>query len=51
VVQTNRTTTHNNKAVEGYSGSLDYEVREHGVRILLVEPGDTLTLAKAGSRA
>ena len=26
-------------AVEGYSGSLDHEVREHGVRILLVEPG------------
>ena len=26
-------------AVEGYSQSLDHEVREHGVRILLVEPG------------
>ena len=26
-------------AVEGYSGSVDHEVREHGVRILLVEPG------------
>ncbi|TDO44262.1 short subunit dehydrogenase [Kribbella sp. VKM Ac-2527] len=26
-------------AVEGYSESLDHEVREHGVRILLVEPG------------
>jgi NAD(P)-dependent dehydrogenase (short-subunit alcohol dehydrogenase family) len=26
-------------AVEGYSGSLDHEVREHGVRVLLVEPG------------
>ncbi|WP_408057704.1 SDR family NAD(P)-dependent oxidoreductase [Streptomyces violaceus] len=26
-------------AIEGYSGSLDHEVREHGVRILLVEPG------------
>jgi NAD(P)-dependent dehydrogenase (short-subunit alcohol dehydrogenase family) len=40
-------TTHNNKAVEGYSGSLDNEVREHGVLILLVEPGGTLTLARA----
>ena len=44
-------TTHNNKAVEGYSGSLDNEVREHGVRILLVEPGGTLTLARAVLRA
>ena len=26
-------------AVEGYSQSLDHEVREHGVRVLLVEPG------------
>jgi NAD(P)-dependent dehydrogenase (short-subunit alcohol dehydrogenase family) len=26
-------------AVEGYSQSLDHEVRDHGVRILLVEPG------------
>jgi NAD(P)-dependent dehydrogenase (short-subunit alcohol dehydrogenase family) len=26
-------------AVEGYSGSLDHEVRDYGVRILLVEPG------------
>ena len=26
-------------AVEGYSESLDHEVREHGVRVLLVEPG------------
>ncbi|MER5401761.1 oxidoreductase [Streptomyces sp. NPDC002599] len=30
-------------AVEGYSESLDHEVREHGVRILLVEPGATNT--------
>ena len=29
-------------AVEGYSESLDHEVREHGVRVLLVEP-DTNT--------
>jgi NAD(P)-dependent dehydrogenase (short-subunit alcohol dehydrogenase family) len=26
-------------AVEGYSESLDHEVREHGVRVLLVQPG------------
>jgi short-subunit dehydrogenase len=26
-------------AIEGYSGSLDHEVRDYGVRILLVEPG------------
>src|SRR5688500_10458833 len=26
-------------AVEGYSGSVDHEVREYGVRVLLVEPG------------
>ena len=25
-------------AVEGYSESVDHEVREHGVRVLLVEP-------------
>src|SRR5215216_2284913 len=30
-------------AVEGYSESLDHEVREHGVRVLLVEPGFTKT--------
>jgi short-subunit dehydrogenase len=30
-------------AVEGYSGSLDHEVREHGVRVLLVEPAYTQT--------
>jgi NAD(P)-dependent dehydrogenase (short-subunit alcohol dehydrogenase family) len=30
-------------AVEGYSESLDHEVREHGVRVLLVEPGGTNT--------
>jgi NAD(P)-dependent dehydrogenase (short-subunit alcohol dehydrogenase family) len=30
-------------AVEGYSGSLDHEVREHGVRVLLVEPFNTNT--------
>jgi short-subunit dehydrogenase len=30
-------------ALEGYSESLDHEVREHGVRVLLVEPGMTKT--------
>jgi short-subunit dehydrogenase len=30
-------------AVEGYSESLDHEVREHGVRVLLVEPANTST--------
>ncbi|MCQ9130319.1 oxidoreductase [Streptomyces hilarionis] len=30
-------------AIEGYSESLDHEVREHGVRVLLVEPGGTNT--------
>ena len=30
-------------AVEGYSESLDHEVREHGVRVLLVEPAYTRT--------
>ena len=30
-------------AIEGYSESLDHEVREHGVRVLLVEPGFTKT--------
>lgn len=30
-------------AVEGYSESVDHEVRQHGVRVLLVEPGFTKT--------
>src|SRR4051794_3153607 len=30
-------------AMEGYSESLDHEVREHGIRVLLVEPGYTNT--------
>src|SRR5881275_2944638 len=30
-------------AVEGYSESIDHEVREHGVRVLLVEPAYTNT--------
>ena len=30
-------------AIEGYSESVDHEVRQHGVRVLLVEPGFTRT--------
>jgi len=30
-------------AVEGFSESVDHEVREHGVRVLLVEPANTNT--------
>jgi NAD(P)-dependent dehydrogenase (short-subunit alcohol dehydrogenase family) len=30
-------------AIEGYSESVDHEVREHGIRVLLVEPGWTRT--------
>ncbi|NEA60805.1 oxidoreductase [Streptomyces sp. SID13666] len=30
-------------AIEGYSESVDHEVREHGVRVLLIEPGATNT--------
>jgi short-subunit dehydrogenase len=30
-------------AVEGYSESVDHEVRQYGVRVLLVEPGGTRT--------
>ena len=36
-------------AVEGYSESLDHEVREHGVRVLLVEPGYTGTSFEANT--
>jgi NAD(P)-dependent dehydrogenase (short-subunit alcohol dehydrogenase family) len=36
-------------AVEGYSESLDHEVREHGVRVLLVEPAYTRTSFDANS--
>ncbi|GAA5156382.1 oxidoreductase [Pseudonocardia eucalypti] len=35
-------------AVEGYSESLDHEVREHGVRVVLVEPAYTKTGFDAG---
>jgi NAD(P)-dependent dehydrogenase (short-subunit alcohol dehydrogenase family) len=30
-------------AIEGYSESVDHEVREHGIRVLVVEPGGTRT--------
>ena len=30
-------------ALEGYSQSVDHELREYGVRVLLVEPGFTKT--------
>ena len=38
-------------AVEGYSESVDHEVREHGVRVLLVEPAYTNTGFEANVRA
>jgi short-subunit dehydrogenase len=38
-------------AIEGYSESLDHEVREHGVRVLLIEPGYTNTSFDANSAA
>jgi NAD(P)-dependent dehydrogenase (short-subunit alcohol dehydrogenase family) len=38
-------------AIEGYSESLDHEVREHGVRVLLVEPGYTSTSFDANAAA
>jgi NAD(P)-dependent dehydrogenase (short-subunit alcohol dehydrogenase family) len=36
-------------AIEGYSESLDHEVREHGVRVLLVEPAYTRTAFDANA--
>ena len=36
-------------AVEGYSESVDHELREHGVRMLLVEPAYTSTSFEASS--
>jgi NAD(P)-dependent dehydrogenase (short-subunit alcohol dehydrogenase family) len=36
-------------AIEGYSESLDHEVREHGVRVLLVEPAWTNTSFEANA--
>ena len=38
-------------AIEGYSESVDHEVREHGVRVLLVEPAYTRTGFDANSPA
>jgi len=38
-------------AIEGYSESVDHEVREHGVRVLLVEPAYTRTGFEANSLA
>jgi short-subunit dehydrogenase len=38
-------------AIEGYSESLDHEVREYGVRVLLVEPGFTRTGFEANTMA
>jgi NAD(P)-dependent dehydrogenase (short-subunit alcohol dehydrogenase family) len=38
-------------AIEGYSESLDHEVRDHGVRVLLVEPGYTRTSFDANTVA
>jgi len=36
-------------AVEGYSESLDHELRQHGVRVLLIEPGYTGTAFEANT--
>ncbi len=36
-------------AVEGYAESVDHELREHGVRMLLVEPAYTSTSFEASS--
>jgi len=38
-------------AIEGYSESVDHEIREHGVRVLLVEPAYTSTGFEANSLA
>jgi short-subunit dehydrogenase len=38
-------------AIEGYSESLDHEVRDHGVRVLLVEPAYTKTSFDANTVA
>ena len=36
-------------AIEGYSESIDHEVREHGIRVLLIEPAWTKTSLDANS--
>lgn len=38
-------------SIEGFSESVDHEVREHGVRVLLVEPGYTRSQFEANSIA
>ena len=38
-------------AIEGYSESVDHEVREHGIRVLVVEPGYTGTAFESSSIA
>lgn len=38
-------------AVEGYSESVDHEVRDHGIRVLLVEPAATRTGFEAAMNA
>jgi len=38
-------------AIEGYSESVDHELREHGVRMLLIEPAYTSTGFEASSLA
>lgn len=38
-------------AIEGYSESVDHELREHGIRVLLVEPAYTSTGFEANSLA
>ena len=36
-------------AIEGYSESIDHELREHAIRVLLVEPGYTSTAFESNS--
>ncbi|MDP3970059.1 MAG: SDR family NAD(P)-dependent oxidoreductase [Nocardioides sp.] len=38
------------RAVEGYFDSLDHEVREYGVRVLLVQPGYTSTALESNTQ-
>jgi NAD(P)-dependent dehydrogenase (short-subunit alcohol dehydrogenase family) len=38
-------------AIEGYSESVDHELRQHGIRVLLVEPGYTRTGFEASAIA
>jgi NAD(P)-dependent dehydrogenase (short-subunit alcohol dehydrogenase family) len=37
-------------AIEGYSESVDHELREHGVRMLLIEPAYTSTSSRRAAR-